>query len=90
MEEDIDIITIIKNLHKIIGSNILKSVRKYKQHENHLLNSNGDEINFTKVNDADLRMNELKENSYGKWMDLTVFERSEMIHMSIINIHPFN
>lgn len=33
LEEDMDIITIIKNLHKIIGSNILKGAREYKQHE---------------------------------------------------------
>jgi Fic family protein len=89
LDKDIDIITTIKSLHKIIGNNIIKNAGNYKEHTNYLVNSNGEEITFTKPNDVKSRMLELKEKYENEWQNLTVFERAINLHMAIINIHPF-
>ena len=34
-------------------------------------------------------MEELKNKYYNEWKDLIVFERAVLLHMAIINIHPF-
>ena len=89
LDKNIDIITIIKSLHKIIGNNIIADAGNYKKHDNYLINSNGEEINFTKSSDVDKRMLELKDKYENEWQELTVFERSVNLHMAIANIHPF-
>lgn len=61
-----------------------------KKNENYLLNSNGEEISFTKPNDVETRMLTLKDKYEHEWKDLTVFERAVNLHMAIINIHPFS
>lgn len=85
-----DIICIIKSLHQIIGSNIIVGAGNYKERDNYLINSNGEEINFTKPENVEARMNELKKLYNEEWMELTVFERAVKLHMAIINIHPFS
>ena len=85
-----DIITIIKKTHQIIGNNIVEEAGNYKKNNNYLINSNGEEIEFTNSKDVEVRMNELKEKYENNWKDLTVFERAVNLHMSIINIHPFS
>lgn len=85
-----DIITIIKSLHQIIGSNIIEGCGEYKEHDNYLINSNGEEISFTKHEDVEKRMIELKNKYENEWKDLTVFERAVNLHMAITNIHPFS
>ena len=90
MGQDLDIITIIKSLHQIIGSNIMEGAGNYKTRDNYLVNSNGEEINFTRSLDVESRMLELKNKYDNEWRELTVFERATNLHMSIINIHPFS
>lgn len=85
-----DIITIIKSLHQIIGSNITHGCGEYKEHDNYLINSNGEEVSFTKHEDVEKRMLELKNKYENEWKDLTVFERAVNLHMAITNIHPFS
>lgn len=89
MNKDIDLITLIKNLHQIIGSGIIEGAGDYKEHENYLVNSNGEEINFTLPTQVSNRMEELKWKYENEWQNLTVFERAVRLHMAIINIHPF-
>lgn len=89
LDKELDIITIIKSLHQIIGNNIIIGAGIYKKHENYLINSNGEEISFTKPSDIKLRMTELKNKYENEWQSLTVFERAINLHMAIINIHPF-
>lgn len=89
LDKNIDILTIIKSLHKIIGNNIIEDAGNYKKHDNYLINSNGEEINFTKSSDVEKRMLELKDKYENEWQDLTVFERAVNLHMAIVNIHPF-
>ena len=84
-----DIITIIKGLHQIIGSGIIEGAGNYKERENYLINSNGEEINFTKPQDVAFRMEEVKQKYENEWQQLTVFERAVKLHMAITNIHPF-
>lgn len=84
-----DIIQVIKKLHEIIGNNTINNAGNYKKTENYLINSNGDEINFTKPNKVEERMNELKEKYDNEWKKLTVYERAINLHMAIVNIHPF-
>jgi Fic family protein len=90
INEDIDIITVIKSLHQIIGSNIIIGAGNYKENENYLINSNGEEISFTKPCDVETRMIELKNKYENEWKKLTVFERAVNLHMAIINIHAFS
>ena len=89
LDKNIDIITLIKSLHQIIGSNIIEGAGEYKEHDNYLINSNGEEVSFTRSNDVEKRMLELKNKYENEWQDLTVFERAVSLHMAIINIHPF-
>lgn len=84
-----DILTIIKQLHQIIGSGIMDNPGEYKSRENYLINSNGNEINFTKPQDVDTRMKEVSKKYSTEWKQLTVFERAVKLHMAITNIHPF-
>lgn len=90
INEKIDIIDLIKRLHQIIGSNIIIGAGNYKEHDNYLINSNGEEIDFTPKEEVLKRMNELKVMYDGIWKELTVFERAVKLHMAIINIHPFS
>lgn len=89
IDKDEDIITIIKNLYQIVGNGTIEGAGNYKERENYLINSNGDEINFTKPQDVVSRMEEVKEKYEYEWRQLTVFERAVRLHMAIINIHPF-
>lgn len=90
LNKEIDLITIIKNLHQIIGNGIIENAGNYKEDENYLINSNGNEINFTLPSLVTSRMNELKQKYENEWQELTVFERAVRLHMAIINIHPFS
>lgn len=90
LEQDIDIITITKNLHKIIGNGVIDGAGNYKEHENYLVNSNGEEINSTPSYLVASRMEELKQKYENEWQELTAFERAVRLHMAIINIHPFS
>lgn len=90
LDKDIDIIDVIKQIHSIIGNNVIDNAGKYKKIENYLINSVGKEIVFTEPKLVETRMQELKENYEGKWQELTVFERAIFLHMAIINIHPFS
>ena len=89
LDKNIDIITIIKNLHQIIGSGIIEGAGEYKEHDNYLINSNGEEISFTSFKLVEKRMLELKNKYENDWQKLTVFERAVCLHMAVINIHPF-
>lgn len=89
LDKDIDIISIIKALHQIIGSNTIVGAGNYKEPENYLVNSAGLEIYFTKPSDVETRMLELKNKYENDWQNLTVFERAVNLHMAITNIHPF-
>ena len=90
VNEDTDIITIIKNLHQIVGSNIISESGNYKEHDNYLINSGGKEISFTKANLIHERMHELKNKYENEWQKLTAFERAVYLHMAVVNIHPFS
>lgn len=90
IEKDIDIIDLIISLHKIIGNETIKNAGKYKKNINYLINSRGEEINFTNPSLVEDRMNLLKIKYYSEWQRLTVFERAINLHMAIINIHPFS
>lgn len=90
IDKNLDIVTIVKNIHKIIGNNIIENAGDYKINNNYLINSNGEEIEFTNSKDVELRMHELKEKYENEWKSLTVFERASNLHMAIINIHPFS
>lgn len=90
LNKKIDIVTIVKNLHKIVGNGTIKNAGDYKHTENYLVNSNGEEVNFTKPSFVTKRMEELKQMYETKWQNLTVFERAVRLHMAIINIHPFS
>jgi Fic family protein len=89
INKDEDIITVIKNLHQIVGSGIITGAGSYKERENYLINSNGDEINFTKPKDVSSIMETVKEKYENEWQQLTVFERAVRLHMAVTNIHPF-
>ena len=89
IDKNEDIITIIKQLHQIVGRDIIEGAGSYKKKANYLVNSNGDEINFTLPINVDKQMQKLKENYENEWKDLTAFERAVLLHMAIINIHPF-
>ena len=89
LDKDIDIISIIKNIHSIIGNNVIKGAGEYKQDENYLINSMGREVVFTKPELVAKRMLEFKNKYENEWQELTVFERAINMHMAIINIHPF-
>lgn len=90
IDKEIDIITVIKSLHQIIGSNIIEGAGNYKEHENYLINSNGEEINFTLPKNVNEKMLELSNKYENEWRELTVFERATNLHIALINIHPFN
>ncbi|MEG2322698.1 MAG: Fic family protein [Bacilli bacterium] len=90
MNKDIDLITLIKNLHQIIGSGIIEGAGNYKEHENYLVNSNGEDVNFTIPTQVANRMEELKQKYEKEWQELTAFERAVRLHMAVINIHPFS
>ena len=90
LDQNIDIITVIKSLHQIIGSNIIEGAGNYKERENYLINSNGEEVNFTHPLDVESKMMELRNKYENDWRELTVFERATNLHMAIINIHPFS
>lgn len=90
ISKDLDIITIIKSLHQIIGSNIIEGAGSYKERDNYLINSSGEEISFTQSKNVESRMIELKNKYEKEWKELTVFERASKLHMAIINIHPFS
>ncbi len=89
LDKKIDIITIIKALHQIVGDNVIENAGQYKTIENYLINSNGEEINFTLPSLVSTRMTELKQKYEHEWQSLTVFERATRLHMAIVNIHPF-
>src|SRR5699024_9628654 len=89
LDKKIDIITIIKTLHQIVGDNVIENAGQYKTIENYLINSNGEEINFTLPSLVSTRMEELKQKYENEWQSLTVFERAIRLHMAIVNIHPF-
>lgn len=89
LDEDTNIIIIIKNLHKIVGGGIIDGAGNYKKNENYLVNSNGEEIHFTLPSLTNERMEELKYKYENEWQNFTVFERAVRLHMAIINIHPF-
>jgi len=89
IDKEIDIITIIKNLHQIIGNDIIENAGEYKKQENYLINSRGEEITFTSPDTVENQMEELKQKYNHVWQNLTVFERAVKLHMAIINIHPF-
>lgn len=90
LNKKIDIITIIKDLHKIVGFGTIQNAGDYKQIKNYLVNSNGEEIDFTNPSLVSKRMEELKQKYDTTWQDLTIFERAVRLHMAIINIHPFS
>lgn len=90
LNKDLDIITIIKSLHQIIGSKIIEGAGNYKERDNYLINSNGEESNFTHSIDVDAKMLELRDKYENEWQELTVFERATNLHMAITNIHPFS
>lgn len=90
LNKNLDILIIIKNLHQIIGNNIIENAGRYKEKENYLINSNGEEINFTLPSLVPKRTEELKQLYETTWQELTVFERAIRLHMAIINIHPFS
>lgn len=90
LDKNIDILTAIKQIHKIIGSNIIEGAGEYKEHDNYLINSNGEEVSFTKKELVETRMLELKNKYENDWQSLTVFERAVNLHMAVINIHPFS
>ena len=90
LDQDLDIITIIKSLHQIIGSNIIEGAGNYKERENYLVNSNGEEVNFTHPLNVENKMLELRDKYENDWRELTVFERATNLHMAITNIHPFS
>ena len=90
LNKDLDIIEVIKNIHFIIGKDIIINAGEYKIKENYLINSNGKEINFTKPSLVSKRMEELKQKYENDWQNLTVFERAIKLHMAIVNIHPFS
>lgn len=90
LDKNENIITIIKSLHQIIGSGIINGAGNFKERPNYLINSNGEEINFTSPSFVPKKMEELKEKYYNEWQKLTVFERAVMLHMAITNIHPFS
>ena len=90
LDKDIDLITIIKNLPQIIGSGIIEGAGNYKEHDNYLVSSNGQEVNFTPPTLVASRMEELKQKYVNEWQDLTVFERAVRLHMEVINICPFS
>ncbi|MBQ8472345.1 MAG: Fic family protein [Bacilli bacterium] len=90
LDKNLDIITVIKNLHQIIGSNIIEGAGSYKERDNYLINSNGEEVSFTSVALVEKRMLELKDKYENDWKDLTVFEKAVNLHMAVINIHPFS
>lgn len=89
-DKELDIIRVIKSLHQIIGSNTIEGAGNYKERDNYLINSNGEEINFTLSKNVDNRMIELKNKYDSDWKELTVFERATNLHMAIVNIHPFS
>lgn len=89
LDKDIDIVTIINTLHQIIGSGIIDGAGSYKKRANYLVNSNGEEINFTSPNLVFEKMEELRSSYETKWQNLTVFERAIRLHMAVVNIHPF-
>ena len=62
-DKELDIIRVIKSLHQIIGSNTIEGAGNYKERDNYLINSNGEENNFTLSKNIDNRMIELK-NKY--------------------------
>ena len=90
LDTEKDILEIIKALHQIVGSDIIEGAGNYKTRDNYLVNSEGIEIDFTKFEDVPKRMNELKEKYNNSWQKLTVFDRAIMLHMAIINVHPFS
>lgn len=61
----------------------------YKERETYLINSNENEINFTKPQYIVSRMEEVKQKYENEWQQLTVFERAVRLHMAITNIHSF-
>lgn len=90
LEQETDIVTIIKTLHKIIGNNIIENSGNYKEHDNYLINSSGKEVSFTKTDQVHERMLELKNKYENEWQELTAFERAVCLHMAVVNIHPFS
>ena len=90
LDEEIDIINIIRNIHQIVGNNTINNAGSYKQVNNYLIKSNSEEVNFTEVDLVEKRMSELNNKYYNEWQRLTVFERAVNLHMAIVNIHPFS
>lgn len=90
INEDKDILDIIRKLHQIVGSGIIEGAGNYKERENYMIISSGKEIDFIKPDLVPIKMAELKENYENKWQELTVYERAAHLHMAIINIHPFS
>lgn len=88
--EDINIIEVIKKIHKIVGKDVIENAGNYKNNENYMLLSSGREISFTHPDKVANEMNKLQELYYGSWQNLTVYERAAHLHMGLVNIHPFS
>jgi Fic family protein len=87
--EDKNILNIIKKLHSIVLKDIITSAGEYKQTPNYMINSKGEEIIFTKPSLVEKQMQELKQKYDNEFQKLPVIERAVMLHMAIVNIHPF-
>ena len=81
LNKDLDIIEVIKNIHFIMGKDIIINAGEYKIKENYLINSNGKEINFTKPSLVSKRMEELKQKYENDWQNLTVFEKQYVLYI---------
>lgn len=90
VNKDMDIIEIIKGLHQIVGSGVIKGAGSYKERENYMVISSGKEIDFTKPQEISKQMDKLRNLYNNEWQELTVFERAANVHMAITNIHPFS
>ena len=90
LAKEVDILTMIKELHQIVGSGIILSAGNYKERENYMIISSGKEIDFTKPELVEIEMKKLKYKYYNEWQELTVYERAAMLHVAMVNIHPFS
>ena len=89
-KENKDIIEVIRSLHQIVGSEIINGADNYKERENYMVISSGKEIDFIAPSLVSSKMDKLRKLYNNEWRKLTVFERATMLHMAIVNIHPFS
>ena len=90
LAKEVDILTMIKELHQIVGSGIITGAGNYKERANYMKISSGKEIDFAKPELVVEEMNKLKSKYDNEWQELTVYERAVMLHMAVVNIHPFS